>query len=114
MRKHKIQIVQIYNILNQMIYIFKINEKQTAEEILKFILKMKTKPWDIHTTYGDFLMNNQWFQEALHMYIKVHLNSAEIPVENELLNSSVFFNQINFICLSISIFSYQKTVQKYF
>lgn len=47
-----------------------INEKQKAEEILKFALKMNPKLWDIHATYGDFLMNNQRFKEAVHMYKK--------------------------------------------
>lgn len=47
-----------------------INEKQKAEEILKFTLKMNPKLWDIHATYGDFLMNNQRFKEAVHMYKK--------------------------------------------
>ncbi|XP_022287534.2 uncharacterized protein LOC111100176 isoform X2 [Crassostrea virginica] len=46
------------------------NEKQKAEEILKFILKMNPKLWDIHATYGDFLMNNQRFKEAERMYKK--------------------------------------------
>lgn len=47
-----------------------INEKQKAEEILKFTLKMNPKLWDIHATYGDFLMNNQRFKEAVQMYKK--------------------------------------------
>ena len=32
---------------------------------------MNPKLWDIHATYGDFLMNNQRFKEAEKMYKKV-------------------------------------------
>ncbi|XP_048739437.2 uncharacterized protein LOC125653829 isoform X2 [Ostrea edulis] len=46
------------------------NEKEKAEEILKFIFEMNPKLWDIHATYGDFLMNTQRFKEAAQMYKK--------------------------------------------
>lgn len=45
--------------------------------------------WDIHAIYGDFLMNNQRFKKAVHMYKKVYLNLAEIPFEHRLLNSNI-------------------------
>lgn len=46
--------------------------------------------WDIHAIYGDFLINNERFKEAVHMYTNVHLNLAKIPVENK----KQLFNQI--------------------
>lgn len=45
---------------------------------------MNPKLCDIHAIYGDFLMNNQRFKEAVQMYKKVHINPAEIPLENYL------------------------------
>ncbi|XP_061178984.1 uncharacterized protein LOC133187578 [Saccostrea echinata] len=46
------------------------NEDKKAEEKLKICLEMNPKLWDVHATYGDFLMKNQRFKEAAQMFRK--------------------------------------------
>lgn len=64
---------------------------------------MNPKLWDMHATYGYFLMTNQRFKEAVHMRKKVHLNLAEIPIENK-LNINILFNIILLIRMVLFLF----------
>lgn len=64
---------------------------------------MNPKLWDMHATYGYFLMTYQRFKEAVHMRKNVHLNLAEIPVEKK-LKIDILFSIILLIRMVLFLF----------
>ncbi|XP_062602090.1 uncharacterized protein LOC134263722 [Saccostrea cucullata] len=64
------------------------NDDKKAEEKLKVCLEMNPKLWDVHATYGDFLMRKQRFKEAAQMFRKVGKISPDmIPFWANLRNA---------------------------
>ena len=50
---------------------FQMQQNNDAEDILKELLTINPKLWDIHATYGDFLMSQERPAEAANMFREV-------------------------------------------
>lgn len=57
-----------------MFYIFQIGDHTKAEECFKTALKLSPNLWDVHASYGDFLVDTDRPKEAIELYKKVGFN----------------------------------------